>query len=294
MADFKTFVDQAWRDHGDDPRGTADRLADALPLIRAEPQIADLAALAHHVYGEHLGAWREGLAFFDRIPGLPTYAMEGTSGQALRRCIASLTLASGIDDLRPGLSRSDRIRVGAMAASNLVERDVARAATLFEDALEQARSTDLAADDPANRTLAVTGNSLACALEQTVERDPKERELMIVAAQAARQYWEVAGTWLETERAEYRLAMTWLQAGDPAQARHHAEACLAIVDANNGAALEWFFGHEAAALAEHALGNTAARAEAVAAARRAFEQLDAGDKSWCAETLTKLTALAPT
>lgn len=294
MDDFKAFIADGWRDHADDPRGVANRLVDALPLVRAEAQIPDLAALAHHVYGEHLGAWREGLAFFDRIPALPAYAIEGMSGQALRRCYASLALAGGIEDLRPGLSRSDRIRVGAMAASSLAERDIARTATLFEEALAQAREPRLAPDDPANRTLAATGNNLACVLEQKAPRNAAERALMIAAAEAARHYWEIAGTWLETERAEYRLAMTWLQADDPAEARRHARACLAIVDANQGAALEWFFGHEALALAEHALDNASARADQIAAAHRWFEQLEPSDKTWCAETLAKLAALAPT
>ena len=293
MAEFKVFIADGWRDHADDPRGVANRLGDALPLIRDETQIGDLAALAHHVYGEHLAAWREGLAFLDRIPALPAYAVDGASGQALRRCNASLALAAGIEDLRPGLSRSDRIRVGAMAASNLVEHDLARTATLFDEALEQARGSGLAPGDPANRALAATGNNLACVLEQKGSRTAEARELMIVAAEAARHYWALAGTWLETERAEYRLAMTWLQAGDPAEARRHAQACLALVEANNGAALEWFFGHEALALAEQAAGHAAARDEAVAAAHRWFDQLDAGDKSWCAETLAKLGALAP-
>jgi hypothetical protein len=37
---------------------------------------------------------------------------------------------------------------------------------------------------------------------------------MIFAAKTTRKYWEIAGTWLEIERAEYRLAMTYLAAGD--------------------------------------------------------------------------------
>lgn len=286
--DLKTFVADAWRDHADDPRGVADRLAGGLERVENEAQIADIANLAHHVYGEHLGAWREGLAFFDRLSALPTFAPAGTSGGTLRRCTASLALAADIEDLRPGLAASDRIRVGAMAAASLAERDTARATALFEDALEQARSAPLDASDPAHRALAATGNNLAVALERKNPRSAAERALMILAASSAREHWAIAGTWLETERAEYRLAITWLHAGDPATAREHAQACLEIVEANGNVPLEAFFGWEALGRVERAAGNPAGHAHALAMARQAFEQIGADDQAWCRESLTAL------
>ena len=293
MPDFKTFVADAWRDHADDPSGVADRLGDALPLISEDAQIAALAGIAHHVFGEHLGAWHDGLAFFDRLSALPSLAANGTGGAALRCCTAGLLLAARLDDTRAALAPSDRVRASAMAAATLAERDTPRALMLFEEALAQMRSAALPAADPANRALAGTANNLAVALERKPSRTTAERDLMILAAQTARTYWAIAGTWLETERAEYRLAMTWLQAGDAAEAQRHAQACLAIVAANDGAPLERFFAHEALALAEHATGRAAARAHAIAAARRSFEQLDDSDKTWCAETLATLDALTP-
>jgi len=286
--DLKTFVADGWRDHADNARGVADRLGDGLALVNDEAQIADLAGLAHHVYGEHLGAWRDGLAYFDRLAGLPSFTPAGASGAALRRCTASLALAAGIDDKRPGLSPSDRIRVGAMAAASLAEHDVTRAISLFEEALEHARSAPLDASDPANRALAVTGNNLAVALEQKPSRSGGERALMVLAAQTTRHYWAIAGTWLETERAEYRLAMTWMRAGDLAQAREHAQACLEIVEANGSAPLEAFFGWEALGQVERAASNRTGHAHALAMARQAFERIGAEDQGWCRESLTAL------
>lgn len=290
--DFKTFLAQAWQEHGDHPRAVADRLGDALALIDSEAQIPELAHLANHVFGAHLGAWREGLAFLERLSALPTFKVAGASDAALRRSTSSLLLAAQLEDTRGALSPSDCIRVGAMTAATLAERDTRRAMTLFEEALAQMRSAPLPDGDPANRALAVTGNNLASALEEKATRTDAERDLMILAAQTARHYWEIAGTWLETERAEYRLAMTWLQARDAGRARHHAQACLAIVAANDGAAIERFFAFEALALAEHSAGNPVAVADAVAAARAAFERIDAADQTWCAETLEKLDAIA--
>jgi hypothetical protein len=288
--DFKTFIDKAWEDHAVEPLAVAQNLCQGTAFVSDESQLVQLAGLAHHVYGEHLGQWSEGSAFLDSLTKLAPYAADGDSGGAVRRSLASLALsqAEGRDAGLSGLSLSERIRVGAMAAANLAERDTPRALGLFQGALDQARESDIGASDPMNRALAVTANNLACTLEEKKNRSEQERELMIAAAQAARLYWERAGTWLQTERAEYRLAMTWLQAGDAARAREHARSCLALIEANDGPALERFFGWEAMGAAERQAGNTEAHAKALANARKAFAELDEANKAWCAATLGKL------
>ena len=129
--------------------------------------------------------------------------------------------------------------------------------------------------------------------EKRDARSADDRALMILSAQSARRHWERAGTWLEVERAEYRLAMTWLQAGDVAQARQHAQACLDIVAANEGAALERFFGWEALGVVERAAGNASAHAAALERVRAEFDELSSDDQSWCKESLDKLTSQAP-
>jgi hypothetical protein len=290
--DFNSFIDQAWADHATEPAAVVRRLADdGLALVGDEAQLNQLMNLAHHVYGEHLGAWRDGIAFIERLAELPVFVPDGASGQALTRCVASLRLSDGAAAVELGaLSASDRIRVGAMAASNLAERDTPRASRLLRDALDLAQRSGLPPTDPMNRALAATSNNLACALEEKAERSAHERELMILAAQTARHYWAIAGTWLETERAEYRLANTWLQAGDLARAREHAQACLEIVAANNGAALERLFGWEALGLVERAAGNATGHAQALARAREAFAELGDADKGWCAAAIDKLAA----
>jgi len=68
----------------------------------------------------------------------------------------------------------------------------------------------------------------------------------------------------------------------------NARACLQIVAANDGAALERPVGWEALGLVERAAGNATGHAEALAHARAAFTELDASDKSWCAESIDKL------
>lgn len=294
--DFNTFVGKAWDDHATDSQTVARRLGEGLALVTTEPELTRLMDLAHHVHGQHLGAWRAGTAFIERLAALPPFAPEGVSGQALRRCLASLAVCEG-EGVGKGtgggaeagaLTPSDRIRVSAMAATHLAEHDTARAMPLLRQALAQAEAAGLTAADPMHRALAVAGNSIAATLEEKTERSAAERELMILAAQTGRYHWAIAGTWLETERAEYRLAITWLQAADLAQARTHAQACLEIVAANEGAALERLFGWEALGRVERAAGNAAGHARALENARTAFAELAAADQAWCAASIEGL------
>ena len=290
--DFGTFLDKAWDDHVSVAREVAGRLPAALPLVTTEAQIVQLANLAQHVHGSHLAEWRAGIAFIEGLSALPAFDAEGASGRSTRRCLASLALAEG-DAAAPGLaalSPSERIQVGAMAAAHLAEHDAARGMRLLQEALDQAVRAELGPADPVHRALAVAGNNLASTLEEKSSRSADERDLMVLAAQTARHHWAIAGTWLEVERAEYRLAMTWLQAGDLAQARTHAQACLEIVAANGGVALERLFGWEALGRVERAAGNAIGHAEALARAREAFTELPAADKAWCGESIEKLAA----
>jgi hypothetical protein len=286
--EFNTAMSQAWKDHADDAPGVALRLPSLLPLAADEAQLERLAALIHHVHGTHLGQWEMGAAALAPLRSASAYRDDGSSGQALRRALASLALSAGTPPA--SLSPSDQVRVHAMAAENLTAHDSARAMQLFQTTVDLAQRSGLPDSDPMHRAVAVTSHNLACTLEQKTERSDDERALMIMAAQSSRHHWERAGTWLEVERAEYRLAMSWLQAGDLAQARQHAQTCLEVIGANDGAALERLFGWEALGRVERAAGNAVGHAHALAKAREAFAQLSPDDQGWCAESVEQLAA----
>ena len=289
--DFDTFIGEGWDQHASDPAAVAARLhSEGIARLTDAAQIVPLAHLAHHVMGEHLGCWQQGLQFQQQLAAWPLCEPGAAAAQAVRRFMVSLQLASGVIDERDTLGASDRIRVTAMAAASLGERDTARAKQLVQDALVQADTAALPATDPVHRALASIGNNLAGTLEESPQRSEEGRALMILAAQTARRCWAIAGGWLEVERAEYRLAMTWLQAGDCVLARQHALNCLLIVDANDAPALERFFGCEALGRAERGAGNTRGHALALAQAETAFAALDASDHSACQATLDKLRA----
>lgn len=284
--DFDRFIDQAWTDHAEQPAAVAGRLAEAgLALLRDESQIVPLAALALHVHGQHLGHWAEGLAFQQQLAALPLLTTGSATAQALQRFAAVLQLAGCMADGRAGLPASEAARLTAMTAAALGVHDTARARALLEEATAAVDSLALPDADPAVRALAVAGNGIASALEDLPARSEAERALMILAAQTARVFWARAGSWLEIERAEYRLAQTWLKAGDAALARHHAQQCLGIVQVHGQVPLEHFFGLEVLALAQRAAGDAAGAAATVAQMHVTFDALDEADKGWCRDTV---------
>jgi hypothetical protein len=269
-------------------------LPQLLSSIGEAASIVDFTGLAHHVLGEHLNAWTEGLALLARAAALPTFEMTGPSGQTVKRAQASLRLCEGSSDERAGLSSSDAIRVGVMAAVNLGRESTARAAGLLQEVLtgiEAASAAGLSTSDPAHRAVAANCNNLAANLADLPQRTDEQRALMLHAAQVARVHWAIAGTWLETERADYRLSLCWLKAGDATQALRHAKACLAVVEANGAVPLEQFFAAEAWALAAHVADDTTSFAAAMVLARTAFGGISADDRDWCQATLDQLNAL---
>lgn len=114
---------------------------------------------------------------------------------------------------------------------------------------------------------------------------------MLLAAEAGRRFWEIAGSWREVERAEYRWAMSCLKAGQFAEAASHARSCLEICAANEAEPIERFFGYEALARAEKARGDEVQAKEAVTRAREAFSRLAEGARPWCVQTMEALESL---
>lgn len=287
MNDWPSFLEQAWNTHADNPAGVAARLPLALPMLQSEDDLLALLNLGLHVWGEHLGAWQPGLAWLQTLNGLP---QEGErSRAALARGQACLLLCEGGADLRPTLQASDRCRCTAMAACYLGQRDAARAQALLHQACDDAAA--LPDGDPALRTLASFSNNLAGTLQELPQRSEAQTRLMLDAAERAHRTWARAGTWLEVERADYRLSLCWLAAGDPRLALRHAQRCDALVREHGSVPLEAFFAAEVLARAAVALGDGRALADARDQAERQFKALEPGDQGWCQATLDQVRGL---
>jgi len=289
---FDAFLETAWNDHGDRPQEVADRLASSLPLVEAAEHIPPFARLVMHVYGEHLGQWDGGIALLESLRRVPASAGSTSAAGALDRNIATLRYAGGDTSVLQSLSTEDRISVLALAASAFSGRNgMKRAIATYAEALALAEA-GLPPRSPALRALAVGGNNLAEALEGKTDRDDAETQGMIVAANGGLTYWKQAGTWLEEERAEYRLTRSLLQAGRPRDAIASAQRCVDVCARNDAPAIETFFGYVVLALAQRADGDAAAFAASRQQALALYENVPADEQRWCQSDLSELGAVS--
>ena len=285
---FDEFLETAWNDHGDRPQEVADRLASSLHVVDTAEHMAPFARLVMHVYGEHLGQWDPGIALLESLRRLPASAGSAAAAGALDRNIATLRYAGGDASVLEPLSNEDRISVLALAASAFSGRNgMKRAIATYAEALALAEA-GLPPKSPALRALAVGGNNLAEALEGKTDRDDAETEGMIVAAKGGLTYWKQAGTWLEEERAEYRLTRSLLQARMPRDAIANAQRCIDVCVRNNAPAIETFFGYVVLALAQRASGDAAAFAASRQLALALYGQVPADEQRWCQSDLAEL------
>jgi len=242
------------------------------------------------------------MALLERMEKLPVFDTTSPPAKAVMRSKAVLLHCAGDREAearafaagKSGGSvpeASDRIRVLAPASNALAfQKRTADARAAFEECIALAAYGPTSAD-VATRTLAMAGNNLAVEFENRTEISKDERALMIKAAYAGRDFWRIAGGWMEVERAEYRLAMTHIKAGDAAAALRHAANCRRIIEENGSDAYELTFAREALAKAKLKGGDVAgARYERDAMAAAVPTIADEGSRSFAATELAKLDA----
>lgn len=289
---FEEFLNQAWTDHATDPQLLASNLIEATKLITENSQISRLSTLATHTFGEHLGRWQDGIEFFNNLRQHNSFLAGSDCDQSITRSIKSLQLASGLNPALDHLSKSEQIRIYASTSGALCgQSQMMRASDFFKIAIEMA-DIELTNDDPANRALAVTGNNLAASLESLATRSDLEKNLMLLAAHTGRKFWEIVGTWLEVERAEYRLAMSYLKAEDTENALKHAQFCLQLNKSNNAEPIEFFFAYEAMAAIEQTRNNSIGFNKALEQMKKYLEMItDKSDYLWCEQFMNKLVSV---
>ncbi|MCC6196529.1 MAG: hypothetical protein IT518_18910 [Burkholderiales bacterium] len=282
---FLEFIEQCWNDHADHAQDVADRLAAALPMVAAPEDIAAFARIVTHVYGEHLGEWARGIALLDPLRNVDGYTAE--AGVVVTRSLATLRYAGGDPRALRQLGNEDRAAVLATAAAAFTGRkDLGRALEAYGQAVQLA--SGLPKGSSAFRTLAIGGNNLAEALEAVGERDQAQTEGMIAAARGALTFWRLAGTWIEEERALYRLTRSLLAAKMAEEAVETGVQCVKVCLANEAPAFERFFAYAvlASALrqAERHIDYADMREEAMAW----FDRVAEGERQWCESDLADL------
>jgi tetratricopeptide (TPR) repeat protein len=284
------FLQTAWADHADHAQEVADRLAASMHLVQAPADVHPFAALLAHVYGEHLGQWRPGIALLEQVRRAPGYDGSAAAEEPLVRWIATLRYAGGEAGALPALSTEDRVAVLANASAMFAGRQEFRGAIdAYGQALRLAQA-GLPAGSPAIRALAIGGNNLAAVLEGKATLDAAERAGMLAAAQGGLTYWKQAGTWLEEERAEYRLSRSLQKAGEAEAAVRAAQRCVEVCRRNEAPAFEMFFGHAVLALAHRLAGDREAFAAQRDLALTAFTRLPEDQKKSCEAGRAELLA----
>lgn len=287
---IETFLETAWDDHTDRPEEVADRLAVSLHLVHTPEHVPAYTRLVTHVFGEHLGQWDRGIGLLEALRGLPALDGDGTAAGVLTRSIATLRYAGGDSAALEPLSAEDRVSALAAAASAFAGRNAfAQALAAYSEALKLG-DAGLPKGSPAIRALAVGGNNLAAALEERRNRDRAETTGMVGAAEAALKYWKLAGTWLEEERAEYRLTRSLLQAREYGAAIDSALRCIEVCKRNDAPAIERFFGYAALALVQRSAGDVGSFEVSRKHALRLFGQVPREEKKWCESDRSELGA----
>jgi hypothetical protein len=111
---------------------------------------------------------------------------------------------------------------------------------------------------------------------------------MVQAARSALRYWKQAGTWLEEERAEYRLTKSLLHAGEAAAAAQSAQRCADVCIANAAPPFELFFARAVMAQARRATGDLDGFEVSRREARALYENLPEQERVSCEADLKEL------
>jgi len=284
---FQEFIEQSWTDHNDHAQDVADRLAAALPTVACPEHVAAYARIVTHVYGEHLGEWARGIALLDALRNVEGFSNAPEVGGLVTRGVATLRYAGGDARSLKHMSDEERAVVLATAASALTgRRAFGRALEAYALAVELAGN--LPEGTPAFRSLAIAGNNLATALEELPDRDAAQTEGMVAAARGALAFWRLAGTWLEEQRAHYRLARSLLAAGEPDDAVESAMQSARMCLDNDAPPLERFFAYAALATALREAGHAMDYADMREEAMAWFDRVAEADKQWCEADLAEL------
>lgn len=281
--EFAQYIEKSWQDHATNTELVFNSLNDGEALITTNENIPVLARLIAHVCGDHLGRWQAGIDKLQKLKSNPHFLKNTESEASIDRLIATLLYSSG--ELRDvsAFSTSDQVRIFAQSAAMLSEHgDLLTAEKNLTQALHIAQELGVA--DPAHRALAITGNNLACTLEEKAGRSNQETDLMILSAKVGRKYWEIAGGSAEVSSAEYRLAKSYLQASQFEKGREHARLSLKVCEENKNSNLDRFYAFEVVALSEKALGNESEYLSVVEKMKAQFSQLSDSDKKSCEKT----------
>jgi hypothetical protein len=285
--DFQTYLHKSWSEHAANPQGVADQFESNFKLLSKPDDVLAFSQLVSHVFIEHLSNWSKGKETLTKLLSL-TLSESVATQKSLQRSIATLDYLTGEKKEISHHSAADQVRILSAAASGFAAaKNTANSKNTLQKAVTIA-SSQLDEKDPAYKPLAMAGNNLASQLEEKKNRSAEETSLMLFAAETARTFWERAGTWLEVERAEYRLAHSHLAAGNIEKTTRHAELCREICEKNSADAMEMFFVVECFAKIYLKQNKNSDFMNAIQQMEHHLSKLNREENPWCVRALEKL------
>jgi hypothetical protein len=262
---LRRLTEAAQQAHPEAPDDAARMLREALALLPGEPaDLEPFVRTARHVMLGHLddaAALREVL---DKVQpfaeGLADVATAAAGGRLAIELVRDACRASRL----PAPEHIRALYDAALACSRRGEWAAVRERLVAASGLAET------GDAAAQRAYASIANNIAGDIrfyfKPEQRREAGRVDTMLDAARRAREAWPTVGGWMETERADYQLAMCHAVAGQGREAVRFAQACLAVCEANAADAFERFFAFEA-------LAHSHAAADQPRAAKQARDRM---------------------
>ncbi|MCA8298662.1 hypothetical protein LGN19_33240 [Burkholderia sp. AU30198] len=201
-----------WHDHTKQPTAVAARLRERLAFPMDAQDLVELAALATHVFGEHLGDWQAGMGYLDQLVD----AHEDAPADSLRRIDRQHAVLERLEDANASLDRfdaDDRVYITALALPAItLQRSVAEAETAFAEAMHLLASSDC---HEHHRLFGVVTANLVCDLLDRSALSAARRRLLVVLAEKSHALWLQEGDETDREKAAFRLMQSYQKCRTP-------------------------------------------------------------------------------
>jgi len=203
---LRQALKQDWQDHTKNPAGVAKRLWSRLSSPMSEPDLIALAALASHVFGEHLGDWQGGIQYLQQL-GREHPEASSASCSRLSRQQAVLEMAQDPNLRLDSFDAQDRFYVTLLAIPAItLQRSAHEGAKIFMEVIQLMTSMNSSAQ---NRLFGVVTANLACDLLERSTLSVAERNFLILLAEKSYYIWLREGDESDRERAVFRLVQCY-------------------------------------------------------------------------------------
>lgn len=292
---FQEYINHSWKIHAQETETVYNSLSSAPEKMITNEDIIPLARLITHICGDHfLEHWQKGVELLAQLKNHPVFKAGTESETAINRSIAILRLSSGQTADIKGFSISDQTRIYAQASGIMVEhKNFEQGQNFLNIALQLASQLDESnKSEPAFRAIGITTNNVTCTLEEKTDRTEAQKNFMIQTSLANLKYWSLAGgPYDDVNMAEYRLANTYIQAGQLEKAFEYAQKCYFGILEHKLTPYFEFYGLEMMVFCHSLLKNSSEVKKYQQLLGLVYSKLSESEKKSTEKTYTKTMAL---